>query len=80
MREVRLKYTAKLNINSRTNWRPPFSAHLFTKCTSKYFLVSTTKYGFGKHANNNLQSYSRFFVNRRSRNYTFFLGGGVINF
>jgi hypothetical protein len=45
MREVRLKYIVRLNINSRTNWRTPFRAHLFTKCTSKYFLVSTTKYG-----------------------------------
>jgi len=45
MREVRLKYMVRLNINSRTNWRTPFRAHLFIKCTSKYFLVSATKYG-----------------------------------
>jgi len=45
MREVRLKYMVRLNIISRTNWRTPFRAHLFTKCTWKYFLVSTTKYG-----------------------------------
>ena len=45
MREVRLKYMVRLNINSRANWRTPFRGHISTKCTSKYFLVYTTKYG-----------------------------------